>query len=261
MNPQPMWEEEVPDVFEKTPDLEPTPAETKPVMGDKELTLRMQVAKFESQILWTCRMPGLDDPGEIGLLFFTAQQLVGASKDPLKIVEVGPYGGRLSLPLSCAFLGTTSTLYLVDDFKGLRPKDPDTLVDPWKRFRLSEEVSGMDMWSWVNYNLHFCGLDKQVEIRRVDPKVHAEKSWKDKIDLLILNNLWTYKNALDVSNAWLPHLRNGKSVVFLDAQNEHVQAVVRELVMVKKWPVVQQVQAGGRMMVVLTRPLDETSGT
>jgi hypothetical protein len=207
---------------------------------------------------------GTEHPSEGMYAYVVARTIMATTQDPVRLVEVGCYGGRLTMPMACAVLGTHHKMTVVDSFKGYRDKDADTL-DVWqKKHRSMELETGVDLRALMEYHLRVFGLNEQVNVVAADPE-SAGKTWgavkeTEKIDFLVLNNLPTYKELLTAANAWLPYLRNGRPVLICNGGSEAGQAVVRELVMVKKWKVEAQIPSGGRLMILLSRPLDETSG-
>lgn len=229
----------------------------------KDYLFQYQIAKFTNYIHYIPIFSGSETPGSLMFAFMLLQRHLGTITDHLpRIVEVGSYGGRLSLALACAVLETEARLTLVDDFKGLKVRDRDELAGEWQAFYDIEVKSGMDMHAWVQWHLAAIGSKDNVEIVRADPE-SVGKSWgkthKDKIDMIFFANFPDYKRGLEWSNAWLPWLRKGALCVFMDASDPRFAPLPAELVKVKQWvPIANQV-FGPRNVAVLGRPRDDTS--
>lgn len=232
---------------------------------------KYQATKLEAMLPYMAHVAGMDSPDDAAYLFWMVQNLLQqktADKKSAVVVEVGSYCGRLSMPLACAFLEEEEhSLILTDDFRGFYGKNPDSLDIFSRRFQECETRSGIDLHAHLTYALHFHGFEGQ-EVIRGDMKKTPE-SWEmisqgqkrdPEIDLLIFNNIGNYKAFLDISNGWLKWLRQGHAAVFCGAEKDYVQAVIKELSVVKKWKMLMQRISGGRAMIVIGRPQDETSG-
>lgn len=237
-----------------------------------KLVQEVRHTKLQNMLVHIPTYSGVDTPDDIVRNFMVLQSMEATLDHDLVVVELGSYEGRHSVPLCSAFMHRPHRFFMVDYKNPLIGRDPDSLQPLWKEFQKHDVRSGVDTPALVTHALSKHGfLEKtnetniQVCYGRVQKLGETFQAWageETKIDYLIVNNVWNYKDLLDISNAWFKWLRLGGMVCFMDAARPEVDAVVRELILQRKWFTSQQMQgtSGSRLWRNILRPLDETSG-